>query len=607
MTVSAEPRLRDAARESLARATEHLLTLQHPDGWWKGELETNVTIDAEDVFLRHYLRLPDVVETTRRSAIWIRSKQRPDGSWATFFGGPADLSTTVEAYVALRIAGDPPEAAHMRRAAVFVREAGGVERTRVFTRMWLSLLSLWSWNAVPMLPPEQILLPVWAPVSVYAFGCWARQTIVALQIVTALQPTTTVDLAIPELRTHEQRAPHVLDRVLRLYERRPPAWLRRKALDTAERWIVERQEVDGSWGGIQPPWVWSMIALHARGYARDHPVQARALAGLDSFTIDDEAGRRLEACQSPVWDTALAVIALLDAGLPAGHPALRRAGEWLAGREVRTRGDWAVRKPKLETGGFPFEFANDNYPDVDDTAVVVLALRRLGLGAAECDRGLAWTLGMQSSDGGWGAFDVDNTSRIVAALPFCDFGAVTDPPSADVTAHVLETMAHEGREHEAVAQRGIEWLLREQERDGSWFGRWGANHVYGTGAVLPALAACGLRDHPSVARGVEWLASVQNPSGGFGEDLRSYRDTSWRGRGASTASQTAWALIGLHAAGETGPVAERAIGYLVETQLPGGGWHEPYYTGTGFPGDFYLNYHLYRDVFPVMALGRVVR
>jgi squalene-hopene/tetraprenyl-beta-curcumene cyclase len=213
---------------------------------------------------------------------------------------------------------------------------------------------------------------------------------------------------------------------------------------------------------------------------------------------------------------------------------------------------------------------------------------------------------MQSSDGGWGAFDVDNTSRIVAALPFCDFGAVTDPPSADVTAHVLETMAHEGREHELPAQRGIEWLLRAQERDGSWFGRWGANHVYGTGAVLPALAACGLRDHPSVARGVEWLASVQNPSGGFGEDLRSYRDTSWRGRGASTASQTAWALIGLHAAGETGPVAERAIGYLVETQLPGGGWNEPYYTGTGFPGDFYLNYHLYRDVFPVMALGRAL-
>src|SRR5438067_5042868 len=568
MSVTAEPRLHDAARAALGRATDHLLSLQHPDGYWKGELETNVTIDAEDVFLRTYLVADDVAETTRRSAVWIRSKQRPDGSWATFFGGPADLSTTVEAYVALRIAGDPPEAAHMRRAAAFVRDAGGVERSRVFTRMWLSLLSLWSWNEVPMLPPEQILLPVSAPLSVYAFGCWARQTIVALQVVTALQPATKVDFQVPELSIGTAAPPHLLDRTLRLYERRPVGPLRRKALAAADGWIVGRKGADCSWGGIQPPWVWSMIPVHARGYAVEHPVQQLALTGLDRFTIDDEDGRRLEACQSPVWDTALAVIALLDAGLPADQPALRRAGEWLAGREVRTRGDWAVRKPGLATGGFPFEFANDNYPDVDDTAVVVLALRRLGLGAAECERGIAWMLGMQSSDGGWGAFDVDNTSRLVARLPFCDFGAVTDPPSADVTAHVLETMAGERREHEPGAQRGLEWLLRAQEREGSWFGRWGANYVYGTGAVLPALAACGLREHPSVARAVDWLAQVQNPSGGFGEDLRSYRDESWRGRGASTASQTAWALVGLHAAEEAGPVTERAVGCLVQPQLP---------------------------------------
>jgi len=606
VTVAAAPRLREAARETLRRASEHLLSLQQPDGHWKGELETNVTIDAEDVFLRHYLGLPDRAETTRRSAAWIRSRQRPDGSWATFFGGPADLSTTVEAYVALRIAGDPPEAAHMRRAASFVRDAGGAEASRVFTRMWLSLLSLWSWDEVPMLPPEQILLPPSAPLSVYAFGCWARQTIVALQIVTALQPRTTVDFEIPELMSGRRAPAHPLDRALRLYERRPVRALRRRALAAAERWILERQERDGSWGGIQPPWVWSMIALHARGYGLDHPVQRLALAGLDSFTVDDEDGRRVEACQSPVWDTALAVIALLDAGLPPDHPALARAAEWLVGREVRVRGDWAVRKPRLAAGGFPFEYANDNYPDVDDTAVVVLALRRTGAGADACDRGIEWMLGMQSSDGGWGAFDVDNTSRLVAKLPFCDFGAVTDPPSADVTAHVLETLAHEGREHELPARRGLEWLLREQEPDGSWFGRWGANHVYGTGAVLPALAACGLGRHPSVARAVDWLASVQNPGGGFGEDLRSYRDASWRGRGASTASQTAWALIGLHAAREDGPVTERALRFLVETQRPDGGWDEPYYTGTGFPGDFYLNYHLYRDVFPVMALGRVL-
>ncbi len=603
----ASPRLLDAARETLARATDHLLSLQHPEGWWKGELETNVTIDAEDVFLRRYLGTPGAAEAARRSAEWIRSRQRPDGTWATYFGGPGDLSTTVEAYVALRIAGDPPEAAHMRRAAAFVREAGGVEASRVFTRMWLSLLSLWSWDDVPVLPPEQILLPPAAPLSIYAFGCWARQTIVALQIVTALRPRTTVGFDIPELVTGRRPHVHPVDRVLHAYARRPIPALRRRALAAAERWVVERQERDGSWGGIQPPWVWSMIALHARGYGLDHPVMARALAGLDGFTIDDDEGRRVEACQSPVWDTALAVIALLDAGLAPDHPAVARAAEWLVGREVRVRGDWAVRKPGLAPGGFPFEFANDNYPDVDDTAVVVLALRRAGAGADACERGIEWMLGMQSGDGGWGAFDVDNTSELVKRLPFCDFGAVTDPPSADVTAHVLELLAHEGRAGERAAQRGLRWLLREQERDGSWFGRWGANHVYGTGAVLPALVACGLGRHESVARAVDWLASVQNPGGGFGEDLRSYREPSWRGRGVSTASQTSWALIGLHAAGGGGPVTERALRFLVETQLPSGGWDEPYYTGTGFPGDFYLNYHLYRDVFPVMALGRIVR
>src|SRR5579885_163882 len=571
----ASPRLLDAARETLARATDHLLSLQHPEGWWKGELETNVTIDAEDVFLRRYLGTPGAAEAARRSAEWIRSRQRPDGTWATYFGGPGDLSTTVEAYVALRIAGDPPEAAHMRRAAAFVREAGGVEASRVFTRMWLSLLSLWSWDDVPVLPPEQILLPPAAPLSIYAFGCWARQTIVALQIVTALRPRTTVGFDIPELVTGRRPRVHPVDRVLHAYARRPIPALRRRALAAAERWVVERQERDGSWGGIQPPWVWSMIALHARGYGLDHPVMARALAGLDGFTIDDDEGRRVEACQSPVWDTALAVIALLDAGLAPDHPAVARAAEWLVGREVRVRGDWAVRKPGLAPGGFPFEFANDNYPDVDDTAVVVLALRRAGAADGACRRGLAWAIGMQSSDGGWAAFDADNTSRLGMRLPFFDFGAVTDPPSADVTAHMVELLAVEG----IPAREGVDWLLRAQEPDGSWFGRWGANYVYGVGAVVPALAAAGLAGHESVRRAVSWLERVQNADGGFGEDLRSYREPEWRARGASTASQTAWALLALDAAGARGEAFGRAVAWLAATQRPDGRWDEPYFTG----------------------------
>jgi squalene-hopene/tetraprenyl-beta-curcumene cyclase len=605
----------DAVHDALARGGEHLRGLQHRDGWWKGELETNVTIDAEDLFVRHYLGIltPQQKASTAR---WIRSKQRYDGSWATFFDGPADLSTTTEAYIALRLAGDASDAAHMRRAAETIRDLGGVEQTRVFTRMWLSLLSLWSWDAVPALPPEQVLLPARAPLSIYSFGCWARQTLVALSIASALKPSVAVEFGIDELRTGVNvetanepiaRAFTLLDRGLHRYERTPIGPLRRRALRAAERWVVERQEADGSWGGIQPPWVWSVIALHALGYGLDHPVIVRALAGLDTFTIEDDLGRRLEACQSPVWDTALAVIALLDAGFAPDHESVVSGARWLAGREVRLRGDWAVRRPKLAPGGFPFEFANDNYPDVDDTAVVVLALRRAGIDdAGASDRGVAWSVGMQSSDGGWAAFDVDNTSPLPAKLPFCDFGAVTDPPSADVTAHMVELLAYEGRADDVTTQRGVDWLLREQEGDGSWFGRWGANHVYGTGAVVPALAACGLTGHESVRAAISWLERVQNDDGGFGEDLRSYRDQSWRGRGTSTASQTAWALLAFQSAGERGRSVERAARWLVETQRKDGSWDEPYFTGTGFPGDFYLNYHLYRQVFPVMALGRLV-
>jgi squalene-hopene/tetraprenyl-beta-curcumene cyclase len=483
--------------------------------------------------------------------------------------------------------------------------------------MWLSLLGLWSWDELPVLPPEQMLLPARAPLSIYRFGCWARQTIVALQVATALQPARPVAFAVDELRTG--RAPAdapedawarvfgLLDRALHGYQRRPVRALRVRALRAAERWIVERQEADGSWGGIQPPWVWSIVSLVALGCRLDHPVIVRALRGLDSFTIEDSVGRRIEACQSPVWDTALAVIALLDGGVESEHPAVVSGARWLVGREIRIRGDWAVRRPKLAPGGFPFEFANDNYPDIDDSAEIVMALRRAGEGADAVDRAVAWILGMQSKNGGWAAFDVDNTSMLPAKLPFCDFGEVTDPPSADVTAHVLEALALEGLAGRPEAKRGMEYLLREQEPDGSWFGRWGANHVYGTGAAVPALAACGLGAHESVSRAIAWLGRVQNEEGGFGEDLRSYRDPAWRGRGASTASQTAWALLALHAAAERGPVTGKAVRWLVETQREDGSWDEPWYTGTGFPGDFYLNYHLYRQVFPVSALGRVVR
>jgi squalene-hopene/tetraprenyl-beta-curcumene cyclase len=608
---------------TLKRATEALLGLQHEEGWWKGELETNVSMDAEDLLLRQFLSIR-TEEDTEASARWIRANQRQDGTWANYYGGPGELSTTIEAYVALRLAGDRPDDPHMAAASAFVRDRGGIERARVFTKMWLALFGEWSWDDLPVLPPELVFLPSWVPLNIYDFGCWARQTVVALTIVGTYRPVRGLGVGVDELRSGLPPRPmrplftwegalERADRIARRYARRPVRALRAAALREAERWIVERQEADGGWGGIQPPWVYSIIALHLRGYALTHPVLRVALEGLEGFTIRDEKGRRLEACQSPVWDTALSVVALAEAGLEPGDPALRVAARWLVDEEVTVEGDWKVRRPHLAPGGWAFEFANDNYPDIDDTAEVVLSLLRCN----EDDRGSVeratrWVLGMQCADGGWAAFDADNTRTLCRKLPFCDFGEIIDPPSADVTAHVVEMLAALGAAgrptDRAAMDRGVAWLLANQEPDGSWFGRWGANYLYGTGAVVPALVAAGVpATHPAVRRAVEWLCTCQQDDGGWGEDLRSYDDPAWSGRGASTASQTAWALLALLAAGEQDRAStRRGLAFLSATQRADGTWDEPWFTGTGFPGDFYINYHLYRLVFPITALGRFV-
>jgi squalene-hopene/tetraprenyl-beta-curcumene cyclase len=449
--------------------------------------------------------------------------------------------------------------------------------------------------------------------------------VVPLTVVNAFRPVRPLPFGVDELRVGAapaSRAPlwswrgafQRLDRGLHWYARHAHRGLRRRAMDRAATWILDRQEADGGWGGIQPPWVYSLLALHLLGYPADHPAMRAGIAGLEGFLIrestPDGVVRRLEACQSPVWDTGLAVIALLDAGVPPDDPALRRATSWLLGEEIGEKGDWAVRRPKLAPGGWAFEFANDLYPDTDDTAEIVLGLRRVAHDdpaavQAAVDRGVAWVTGMQSRDGGWGAFDADNTSTLPTKLPFCDFGAVVDPPSADVTAHVVEMLAAVGRGGGVPARRGVRWLLDHQEADGSWFGRWGANHVYGTGAAVPALVAAGVAPHdPVLRRAVEWLVRHQNADGGWGEDLRSYADPAWIGRGTSTASQTAWALLALLAAGGADEAVDRGVAWLAATQQPDGSWDEPQFTGTGFPGDFYINYHLYRIVFPISALGR---
>jgi squalene-hopene/tetraprenyl-beta-curcumene cyclase len=355
------------------------------------------------------------------------------------------------------------------------------------------------------------------------------------------------------------------------------------------------------------------MALQLQGYPLEHPVMRAGLEGLDAFAVDHEGYRWLEACQSPVWDTALAIMALTDAGVERDDPRLVRAADWLLDQQVTdVAGDWAVKRPRLRPGGWAFEYHNLNYPDIDDTAICALALRRIDHPDPQrlelsVQRGIEWMIGMQSGDGGWGAFDADNTRTLVRKLPFCDFGEVIDPPSADVTAHAVEALAREeGLAVRASTSSGSAWLLGRQEADGSWFGRWGVNHLYGTSAALCALAEAGVADDDlRIRRAVNWLTEHQNQDGGWGEDCRSYDDPAWIGRGASTASQTAWALLGLHAAGEAGcDAAVRGIEWLVRTQRPDGGWDEPQYTGTGFPGDFYINYHLYRLIFPVMALGR---
>jgi squalene-hopene/tetraprenyl-beta-curcumene cyclase len=594
-------------------------------------------MDAEDLLLREFLGIRTAADSDA-AARWIRSQQRDDGTWATFHGGPAELSTTVEAYVALRLVGDGADEPHMKLAAGWITANGGVERARVFTRIWLALFGLWDWERLPVMPPELVFLPPAFPFNVYDWACWARQTVVPLTVVAHFKPVHPLAFGIDEIRTGAPDpgfAPPVswdgffqrADKALHAYDRlrRKPG--RKAALRRAVEWIVARQEADGGWGGIQPPWVYSIMALHLMGYQLDHPVLRAAVEGLEGFIVREQSPdgpvRRLEACQSPVWDTALAVVALTDAGVPGDHPAVVRASDWMLAEEIAVSGDWQVRRPSLKPGGWAFEFANDGYPDTDDTAEVVIALRRAAAYADEeryerlrgaIDRGTVWMTGMQSKDGGWGAFDADNTRQLITKLPFCDFGAVIDPPSADVTAHIVEALALEGKSHSPETLRGIRWLLDHQEKAGSWFGRWGTNHVYGTGAAVPALVEAGLaRDHPAIRRAAAWLIGHQNPDGGWGEDLRSYRDPGWIGRGASTASQTAWAMLALLAAQEEGAhpraeavraAADRGAAYLAATQRADGTWDEELFTGTGFPGDFYINYHLYRLVFPLTALGR---
>jgi squalene-hopene/tetraprenyl-beta-curcumene cyclase len=600
---------------ALAAAVEWLWQRQAADGWWVGELETNATMTAEHVLLLRFLGQP--VEPIRVGAVQhLLGCQRTDGSWALYHDGPADLSTTIEAYAALKVLGLDPAREDMARALRVILDLGGVASARVFTKIWLALFGAYPWAGVPSMPPELVHFPDWLPLNLYDFACWARGTIAPLLIVISRRPVRPLGVGLSEvvapgtehlLSRVPGSGPFLwLDRLQKLYERLPWQPGRTRARRRVVDWVVERQEADGGWGGIQPPWVYSLIALNLEGLGVDHPVMRRGIAGLDGFALEDEGGWRFQACMSPVWDTAWAVLALRRAGVARSDPGLRRAVNWLLGEQIAAGGDWQVRCPGIECGGWAFEFENDTYPDVDDTAVVALALLA-GAEPAESEpaleRAVSWAVAMRSANGAWAAFDRDNTRELVHHLPFADFGAMLDPPSEDVTAHVLELLAAMGRgPSDPIVAGGLAHLRRTQRPWGSWYGRWGVNHVYGTWCVISALTA--LRTHSDlVGRGTEWLLSKQNGDGGWGETCHSYVDESFAGVGRSTASQTAWALLALQAAGLAAhPACRSGLAFLRERQADGT-WEEPEFTGTGFPGDFYINYHLYRHVFPTMALA----
>lgn len=629
-TADSAPLNLSAVAQAIKRTQDYLLRIQSREGFWVGELEADVTVTAGYIPLMYFMTARVDPERQRKAVDYVRSKQRADGSWSTYYDGPGDLSVTIQAYFALKLAGVSPTEPLMQRAREFVLSQGGITRANVFTKIWLALFGQFDWRGTPAMPPEIILLPGWFYFNIYEFASWARATIVALTVVLTKRPVCPVpeSAQLSELYVEPEGSREyslgkfdkvlsrqsfflLLNRLSKAWEKLPLKPGRTLAWRRTQKWITEHQEADGSWGGIMLPWIYSLFALKSLGFPLDHPVIDRGLRGLEGFIIEDEATLRLQPAVSPVWDTAWAVLALGESGLQ-GHPALAKAASWLLKEEIRVGGDWKVKNPRTEPGCWAFEFENDLYPDIDDTAVVPRALLRVSLPESDEERkaeavkrGLRWVVSMQSSNGGWAAFDRNNNKRILAHIPFADFMTPLDPTSPDVTAHALELLGELDKDSPSL-KRALAYIKREQEVDGAWYGRWGVNYIYGTGLVLASLRAAGedmRQDH--VRRAISWLTSCQNPDGGWGETCHTYEDPLCRGVASSTASQTAWALLGLIAAGEqASAVVESGINYLVTTQQEDGSWQESAYTGTGFLRTFYLRYDLYRVYFPLLALAR---
>jgi squalene-hopene/tetraprenyl-beta-curcumene cyclase len=624
-----------ALNNAVARAIDAILAAQRPDGHWVYELEADATIPAEYILLAHYLGETPNVELEQKIARYLRRIQLGDGGWPLFTDGALDVSASVKAYFALKMAGDPEDAEHMQRARRAILAAGGAEAANVFTRILLALYGVIPWRAVPMMPVEIMLLPSWFPFHLSKVSYWGRTVIVPLLVLNARRPKAKNPRGVgidelfrgaPASTGLLPRAPHQsrgwfaffrgVDAVLRVVDGLFPKSTRQKAVDAAVEFVDERLNGGDGLGAIFPAMANAVMMYDVLGYPADHPHRAVARRSIDKLLVVGADEAYCQPCLSPVWDTSLAAHALLETEEPRAEQAALRGLQWLRPLQILdVRGDWISRRPNVRPGGWAFQYANPHYPDVDDTAVVALAMdRAASLTHSNVDReaiarAREWVVGMQSSDGGWGAFEPENTQYHLNNIPFSDHGALLDPPTADVSGRCLSMLAQLGELPAASepARRVLDYILNEQEADGSWYGRWGMNYIYGTWSALCALNAAGIaHDDPRMKRAAQWLVSIQNEDGGWGEDGTSYK-LDYRGyeRAPSVASQTAWALLGLMAVGAVDhPAVARGVAYLTGTQRAHGLWDETRFTATGFPRVFYLRYHGYRKFFPLWALAR---
>jgi squalene-hopene/tetraprenyl-beta-curcumene cyclase len=624
----------------IEKARDYLFAQQHKDGYWCGELEADTTLESDYIAIHTLLGTGDRSRMERAVPEIIRH-QNVDGGWPIYAGGPSNISASVKAYFALKLMGYKPDHPVLERARTQILDLGGATECNTFTKIYLCFLGQYDWEAVPAIPPEIVLFPNWFWFNLYEISSWSRAILVPLAIAYAKKPFKKVpaEMGIDELFVGGRHGKHlhlkwaakkiswrnfflVLNRVVHFCERFHIRPLRYLALKKAERWMLARFEKSDGLGAIYPGILNSIVALRCLGYSTDDPQVMRALAEFEKLGIEEasipnhsEPTFRMQPCMSPVWDTALAMFALGESGVPKSDPRMLKAADWILSKEVRTKGDWAVKVPNVEPGGWYFEFNNEFYPDVDDSAMVLLGLDKVENPRERyqhdvCKRAIDWIFAMQCKSGGWASFDKDNTRMVFQNIPFADHNAMLDPPTVDITGRVLEMLAAYGvGGDDKRVQKAIKFILSEQESDGSWLGRWGVNYIYGTMLVLRGLQAMGVDHHePYVQQGAEWLRMVQNSDGGWGESCGSYDDATTRGIGPSAPSQTAWAVMGLLAAGDTrSDSVQRGILYLLETQRLDGHWDEDQYTGTGFPRVFYLAYHLYRDYFPLIALSAYAR